>query len=842
MKKFTLTLFAAAALSACGGSDSASETPDPTPTPSPTAISDTGLAQNNLAVTLDVLANDTDHSGNGLTITSTSDLEFGNVEIVNNQLVFTPEEDTTGTVTFNYQVSDGTNKANADVTVTVNHTLTLSGQITDSPIANAEVVVTLDGIDHTATADSEGYYSLPLTINNLDEIIKIQAFGSAENNQQNVELISIVGQTGTLLQRVDEQRKITAEQAKSLNATQLSTAAYLIAKDRNNNEEFESAEQFEQVLAGVPAQHLLETAGFIKLLVDNSEFEIPEGKTIVTLLNDEELDTLQLINQYLINNELIDENGNPSEAYEEALEEAIKQTLADSKVVDSFTKEMFTDKSMSWLVGAQPGWLEFRGDSIIFNANGSGTVYLEPYTLSNELPEPEGFDWSINDGKAMIEYTDRSYVSYTSVSYPYYQLEENYGFSSDVVEAFIAAYESGYYDSQIPLTYRTQSDSITLLQANEMSYQVNVDSTIELTIEMPEWVDWNEDNPKTVITESSQQVLHHNYKSAFAGKALEDFNGKWVLPIESDYLAQPEFSESTGEYEQNVKTAIKADVITINNGQAQSQIGEKSFTVSLENDVLKLTIGDTHFEYTPYASQGDEHLVLVAKYQNNAFQYSTSQRMAKYTAGDFVVGSKLVTELPEMSLSNINAYLPSYWNGNQMTVGGVWGRLFRADGTFNHGISGVEPGNWSNEQQKVTDVPMFEIGYLEGTWTSVGNKVDLHISQDYILRTRHREWEVVSVDSESGRMVVFEYSNWHLDMDGDGVLEDAERYTIIPPRINYVSTIDLSDWEDAWKNSQDLGSMQTNATTPALNSKSIASKVSSLGKQSVNKLFVEPSN
>ncbi|MCL1068422.1 Ig-like domain-containing protein [Shewanella olleyana] len=845
MKKFTLTFIAAALLVGCGGSDSTSETPKPTPTPipSPTAISDIGIAQNNLAVTLDVLANDTDNSGNGLTITSASELDFGSVEIVDNKLVYTPEEDTTGVASFTYELTDGTNTATGDVSVTVNHTMTISGQVTDNPIANAEVTVSLGGESHMATADVEGNYSLPLTINNLDEMIKITAMGSAENEQQNVELISIVGQTGALLKQLDDQRIIGTEQTKALNATHLSTAAYLIAMNRNGKTKFTSSEEFKAVLESAPAEQILETAGFIKLLVDNSAFDIPEGETTVSLLSDEKMDTQQTIKKYLTDNELLDESGNPTEAYSQALEEAIEQTLADPKVVDSFSNEMFMDKSMTWLVGAQPGWLEFSGDSINFNASGSGSLYSKSYFSDNELPIAKGFEWSIENGKAMLQYDNKSHVSYESFQYPYTDLKERYGFSDEVVQAFVTAHDQGlYYDSQIALNFRATSDVITLLQANDYSYQVNIDATEEVSIEMPEQFSWVGDNPKVTMTNQSQQILQHTYENQFAGFTLEDFNGKWVLPIESEFLGFPNYNHSTDEYDANPVSGVKADIFTINNGQAQSQIGEQSFVITLSDEVLKLKNGDTHFEYLPYANMGDEYLVLVSKYQGNAFQYSTSERMVKHTASDFVVGNQLVTELPEMSLSNINAYQPSYWDGDQLAVSGIWGRLFKADGTFNHGIYGLEPGDWSNTLQQNTDKPMFELGFLEGAWTSAGNKVDLLISQDYILRTRHREWEVVSVDSESGRMIVIEYSNWHVDMNGDGVLEDAERYTIIPPRVNYVSTIDLSEWGEAWKNSQDLGSMQTNTTTPALNSKPIASKVSSLDKQSVKKLFVEPNN
>ncbi|HGF3784775.1 TPA: tandem-95 repeat protein, partial [Vibrio parahaemolyticus] len=88
---------------------------------SPVAVDDTTSIQEDTAVTIDVLTNDTDVDGDKLSIESASvPKEQGTVEVVNGKLVFTPAENFNGDSEITYTVTDGQLTDEAKVTVTVN--------------------------------------------------------------------------------------------------------------------------------------------------------------------------------------------------------------------------------------------------------------------------------------------------------------------------------------------------------------------------------------------------------------------------------------------------------------------------------------------------------------------------------------------------------------------------------------------------------------------------------------------------------------------------------------------------------------------------------------------------
>jgi hypothetical protein len=70
------------------------------------------------SVLIPVLANDSDADGDSLTITSVTQPSRGSASIRSNQILFTPGNGFSGSVTFNYAISDGPG-GSASATVTV---------------------------------------------------------------------------------------------------------------------------------------------------------------------------------------------------------------------------------------------------------------------------------------------------------------------------------------------------------------------------------------------------------------------------------------------------------------------------------------------------------------------------------------------------------------------------------------------------------------------------------------------------------------------------------------------------------------------------------------------------
>ncbi|HGF5137305.1 tandem-95 repeat protein [Vibrio parahaemolyticus] len=101
---------------------------------SPVAVDDTTSIQEDTAVTIDVLTNDTDVDGDKLSIESASvPKEQGTVEVVDGKLVFTPAENFNGDAEITYTVTDGELTDEAKVTVTVN-------PVNDAPTIKVDAV------------------------------------------------------------------------------------------------------------------------------------------------------------------------------------------------------------------------------------------------------------------------------------------------------------------------------------------------------------------------------------------------------------------------------------------------------------------------------------------------------------------------------------------------------------------------------------------------------------------------------------------------------------------------------------------------------------------------------
>ncbi|WP_302471116.1 tandem-95 repeat protein [Vibrio antiquarius] len=114
----------------------------------PVAKDDIATTQEDTAVTIDVLPNDTDVDGDKLSIQSASVPEAqGTVEIADGKLVFTPAENFHGDAEITYIVTDGslTDQATVNVTVNaVNDTPAVESSIADQTLAEDFMPYTID--------------------------------------------------------------------------------------------------------------------------------------------------------------------------------------------------------------------------------------------------------------------------------------------------------------------------------------------------------------------------------------------------------------------------------------------------------------------------------------------------------------------------------------------------------------------------------------------------------------------------------------------------------------------------------------------------------------------------
>ncbi|OXD52050.1 tandem-95 repeat protein, partial [Vibrio parahaemolyticus] len=162
----------------------------------PVAKDDIATTQEDTAVTIDVLPNDTDVDGDKLSIESASvPKEQGTVEVVDGKLVFTPAENFNGDSEITYTVTDGQLTDEAKVTVTVNPvndapTIKVDAveSITEDAVSTDTVVATLTVRD-TDTSEDQLTVSLENNSNGYfvlvgDEVKLTQAGVDAVNNDE----------------------------------------------------------------------------------------------------------------------------------------------------------------------------------------------------------------------------------------------------------------------------------------------------------------------------------------------------------------------------------------------------------------------------------------------------------------------------------------------------------------------------------------------------------------------------------------------------------------------------------------------------------------------------------
>lgn len=804
--KKVISILAIAALSACGGGSSSKSTPAPNPTPvvntAPTANNDVGLAQNNQPIVLDVLANDTDAEGSSLSISKIVTMPtMGSVEIVNNTLVYTPNKDVALKDTLEYELSDGELTATASVEITVNHTLNINGKVTDSPIANAEVTATLGNDVFTTTADNEGNYTLGLTINSMiPELVVITARGSEGNSQQNVELIAIIDNTTSLLSEVDENRDL-ANDDNSANVTHVTTASYLLTADRNDNEAVTSMADFKKLVSELDSNELMSTAGFIKLLVDNDDFDIPNGETTLSFLaanNNEALNTSDAINSYLTENDLLDEDGQPTTAYANALSAAIEETVADPDVVEQFTAEMFTNKTMIKLASIKEGWLPYTGDTLVFSDN-DYTVFYDANSYSDN-PEIV-YTRSIVDGKLRLK-TDQFKSKFIgTLYYPFNRLADEYGFDQSVVNELIEAYHSGKISNYLNLdmTEHVESIDYTLINSNDINYQVAIETRSYYQFDIPEELELSENVAKSeAFTNNSNGSLIHSPAKQWLDKSLTDMAGNWLFYFDGHFKDYLNNLEET--------TAPFAKITEINPSNATAIVENKEYSVALADGVLSLNSGNESYKVKPIQASTNAYLAIIEKWLDGKLEYAHARQIAKLDSDFSAFANAIATELPKVQLVYLYGSLSDAWQGDKLKLDYVYGHQFSDSGNLNRGLAGFYAGEGFVEDYQVDH---FDLGDSRWKWSSDNGRINLTLNLGNFIA--HRTWQLISID-ENGYAMVLEQSTRGNDDDDDGIIEDSETGQYIRPRVTIIKQDDLSRWQEAWQNTVDLGlvSQQSN--------------------------------
>jgi hypothetical protein len=199
-------------------------------------------------------------------------------------------KDTVVTLTLNVTGSNAAGSSTFDVTMNRKSiVITVSGLVTDKPIANASVTFAAGTDTQQTTADAEGNYDIAFEVDeaNVDKLIKVTAVGDTTNEA--VEFVSLLPSITTLKEAAGEDGILDSEDEFGVNITNVSTAEFVLLQKANGGEEITSEEQLDALAIQVDPQEKLELAAVIKLIVDDPDYDLPENfESTLDLIFDEQ--------------------------------------------------------------------------------------------------------------------------------------------------------------------------------------------------------------------------------------------------------------------------------------------------------------------------------------------------------------------------------------------------------------------------------------------------------------------------------------------------------------------------------------------------------------------------
>ena len=151
----------------------------------PIVTNDIATTNEDTQVTINVLANDSDADGDNLTVISVNPGSNGTTEIINNQVVYTPESNFNGVDSFTYELSDGNGGTDtATVNVTVEAVNDLPTAENDTATTNQDTQVSINVLANDSDVDGDNLTIISVTPGNngTTEIIGNQIVYSPEVN------------------------------------------------------------------------------------------------------------------------------------------------------------------------------------------------------------------------------------------------------------------------------------------------------------------------------------------------------------------------------------------------------------------------------------------------------------------------------------------------------------------------------------------------------------------------------------------------------------------------------------------------------------------------------------
>ncbi len=764
-------------LAACGGSDEAKTTP--------VAQNDNATSLNNQPVTISVLQNDTDKDGDSISLSAiTVQPVNGNAEISGNQIIYTPNLNQFGSDSLSYQISDGENLATASVTIENTQTLSLSGTATDSPLANANVVVTINGDEFETTTNQDGEYSIEIALHSFEGNILIKAQGAENSTQSQASLFSLVGSVEDVISAAAENRQLDEEELVSLKLNQLTTAKFLLALANKEPDDSLDSATFASSIDSANSTDMLELAGFIKLIIDNDNYSLTENQTLESFfISTDNNKPNVVVREYLLQNELINASGDYDQEFSQALNLAVSATAVE------FAQPL----EASYLVGRkfvvyvgdlQEGFIPRESDIYEFTTATRGIHWRGNQFDSIEYE----FSWSLEQGRIQIEFDLDGRVR--NESFPDYNqvLVSRFG-EEAVAKATEIEAGVGFPSGQVRIGERPSSEVLTLIASNDNEYQILRSRADEEVLFL------NDDIEIFEFTYEREPLLSPNTMMLATGidplLSQEVLVGQWLIHSYYEHIPDIQTEEEYSFVGSNHR--LNADTIALmENNTALTQYSKAAYTwQSMENGTIKITNDQHSIEITPILEVDDGFLATFVEMSNGKIIREYVREFFKLDDPVNSDYSSLITSGTQAYISLISATQPRAWESGMLDIDYVFAYQF-------YESRKVDRVETSYESYDSNQKPFFQVhsAWIKRDVTQSGDTFTF--SYDGGFSIRQRTWRIVKTD-EAGRIWAIESFFFTRDENENGVFD---RFSlIIQPRLTSFIKVDLQDYEEVWANS-----------------------------------------
>nr|WP_241263990.1 putative Ig domain-containing protein [Bowmanella dokdonensis] len=798
-----------------GGSDSPAPTTPPAPVNNAPSISGTPATSVDEGSGYSFAPSAADADGDSLTFSVTNLPAWASFNAETGEISGTPSREHAGSYPdISISVSDGSlSRALPGFTVQVLavRNITLAGKATDAPLVNAQVTTTVGQREFSASTDAQGNYSLPIVLRDTEyqpeDLLTLKARGTGE--QTHIELISQVASFESLIEMASSEEQLAAGQWHRLNLTQLSTAKYLLASDKNNGSAATTYSLLEDLEEAVDAECIQTLSGLIKLLADHTAYPVPENKTTLSLWQNDENSTWEAAILWLNEQGLRDTDGNYAPTFALDLQEAITTTLNDSDVVPAITDEDLIGVHII-ADAPQQGYVPSSGEVLELRADGSGTAYIEADKGGDLDAHQFEFSW-IRDGNSVSltfpervekESFSRSLNRETG-SYSYQILADEYGFGQEVVNNVTANDDKIIWRPYLRRQTHTQTFQlmpntngyIWLAGEHQVSYRLDIPTGFVAGY-LPE------ESPVSVKTLGIDKQLYVKVQEGLSEFEGSLANGQWALPV----LYRLPWYEGTSFATQVTENEnFHQDIVEVNGLPTTAELSQQQVIAEALSHQIKLTVGNDQYQYIPFASNDLLYAVLVNYSVGGELDKRVVRWMSKVNKPDDALSqitSEMITELPlgwrAVSQSHFGYWKSSEYNGDGLLI---YDHLYVYQLEENNGLKVIDRDPYAD-----ISAPRFRVSeiYGDGSW-EVNTDGKLVLGKDFYDSTtgllkgyRFRYWTLLGGNEQD--YLVIEEVKWFDDWNENGEIDPLEDGYLVFPHLKWLKKTDLSQWQEAWAN------------------------------------------